>query len=300
MWEALISLRDGWMASDSDPRTELYLVWGIQDNDYQNTTVYDFATPACDDFTCGAAVYDSRFDPSPPDMQEYLADICEEAAGFDPTFIYDQSISHCLMKDSKAWLAESSIAFPIENEDDFWDKLYLYLRAPTDDEDAGDGYAYVQRELTRIGGEGTRRMYFLISAVETIFDPALFYSPSTIQPPRDAAYAFEAEWNAKKPKGATDFFVSTSAGLFTSMRMQQAYVSSTFTGVALALGLAFAALLVFVANVVIALVALVCIAAVVTCTLGVMVMLGWSLGPIEAIWCAHPLACAARPSPVHP
>jgi len=125
--------------------------------------------------------------------------------------------------------------------------------------------------------------------------------------PHGNAIRFEQTWNADKPKGASDFFVSTSSGLFTSMRMQQAYVSSTFTGVLMALGLALGSLMVFVGNVVVALLAFLCIASVVCCTLGTMVLLGWSLGAIEAIcavvvvgfavdFCAH-LAIAYAEAP---
>jgi hypothetical protein len=281
------------METDADVRAELYLVWGVKANDYQGRTMYEFGTAACDDGPCGEVVWDGGFDPSPPKVQKYLREICYDAAALeapgvgDAEFVYDESISLCLMDNFKAWLAESSVAFPIDDEERFWGKMYEYLQPPTDEDKAGAGYEYVRRKLTRIGKEGTRRMYFLISAVETTFKPALFYSIPDVQCPRDAAYAFEAEQNANKPEGATDFFVSTSSGLFTSMRMQQAYVSSTLTGVMMALGLALASLLLFVSNVIVAFTAFVCIAAVVCCTLGLMVMIGWSIGPIEAIWCAR-------------
>lgn len=111
----------------------------------------------------------------------------------------------------------------------------------------------------------------------------LLQSIPEIEKPRDVALAFEAKWNAEKPKGASDFFFSTSSGLFTSMRMQKEYVASTMIGVLLALGLAFGSLVVFVGNFIVASLAFACIAAVVTCTLGLMVLQGWSLGAIEAI-----------------
>mmetsp|Transcript_13233 Transcript_13233/g.34000 ORF Transcript_13233/g.34000 Transcript_13233/m.34000 type:complete len:209 (+) Transcript_13233:1009-1635(+) len=67
------------------------------------------------------------------------------------------------------------------------------------------------------------------------------------------------------------------------MRMQQAYISSTFSGVLMALGLALGSLVLFIGNLVTAFLAFLSICSVVCCTLGLMVMLGWQIGPIEAI-----------------
>lgn len=288
LWIALTSLRDGWRASESDPRSELYLIWGIKANEYGRYTSYQFGTDACDGGPCGEAVWDD-FDPSPPDVQRYLARACDDArelrapgAG-DAEFIEQQRISACLMHDFRAWLAESSTAFPVEPADRFWREMHEFLRPPSDGRSAGRGYRHIERKLTRVGTDGAARMFFLISAVETSFKPELFYSVPEVLRARDADYAFEAKQNTKRPQGLTPFFVSTSSGLFTAMRMQQAYVSSTFRGVLVALCLALALLVAFVGNVIVALVAFACITSVVGCTLGAIVMLSWSLGPIEAI-----------------
>lgn len=183
VWRGMLSLRDGWLKSDTDARTELYLVFGIASNDYKGRTKYEFGTPACDDSSCGSAVFDATFDPSPPDVQRYLVDICDKAAAIKApgpnnikdTFIYEKSISHCLMQDFRDYLAESSTDFPINDARKFWRELRDFLRAPTDEKSAGAGYDYVRKKLTRIGEKGDDRLYFLISAIETSFDPAIFY-----------------------------------------------------------------------------------------------------------------------------
>ncbi|KAJ1628185.1 hypothetical protein T492DRAFT_1019922 [Pavlovales sp. CCMP2436] len=186
------------------------------------------------------------------------------------------------MKNFKSWLKEDSISFPIEDSDNFWEKMQEYLAAPTTDDSAGAGYDYVRCKLTKMRHAGSKRMYFLISSVET-FNPTLFYAVPTVRSSHAAANAFETERNADKPDEATNFFVTTSSGLFTSMRMQQAYISSTFSGVLMALGLALGSLVLFIGNLVTAFLAFLSICSVVCCTLGLMVMLDWQIGPIEAI-----------------
>jgi len=282
VWEAVVDTRDGWMEGETEPRGELWMVWGVKGNDYMGRSKFEFQSPECNDGPCGEAVFDSSFDPSPPKMQKYLLEVCRKAARIEATtgepgseFIFDEEIAACLMKDFRSWLTSEGEDFPVEDEDEFWEKMHEYLAEPEEDEPGGEGYsAYVQKELVRLGRKGKsdeQRMYFMISAVTMDFNPALFYGIPEIQPGRDAAYAFEEEYAGKQPEGQPHFFVTTSSGVFTSMRMQQAYISSTVSGVLTALGFALASLLVFVGNVIVSLLAFVCIGGVVCCTLGLMV-----------------------------
>lgn len=165
----------------------------------------------------------------------------------------------------------------------FWELLHEFARPPTDERSAGAGYSYVERRLTKLGEGGAPRMHFLISGVVSSFKPELFYSIPETLPARQATLDFEASRKTERPAGLPRFFVTTSSGLLAALRMQQAYVSSTLSGVLMALALALLSLLVFVGNALVALLAFCCICAIVVCTLGLMVLLGWSLGPIEAI-----------------
>lgn len=173
--------------------------------------------------------------------------------------------------------------FPVQDRASFWELLHEFARPPTDERSAGAGYSYVERRLTKLGEGGALRMHFLISGVVSSFKPELFYSIPETLPARQATLDFEGSRNAERPAGLPRFFVTTSSGLFAALRMQQGYVSSTLSGVLMALGLALLSLLAFMGNVLVALLAFGCICAIVVCTLGLMVLLGWSLGPIEAI-----------------
>jgi hypothetical protein len=51
-------VRDGWLETDTDERTELYMVWGVAANDYGKFTKYQFGTPECEMGTCGKVVFD--------------------------------------------------------------------------------------------------------------------------------------------------------------------------------------------------------------------------------------------------
>jgi len=85
MWRAILSMRDGWLKTESDARTELYLVWGVAANDYGKFTKYQFGTPECELGTCGEVVWDEDFDPSSTKVQTYLLDTCDEAAKIEST-----------------------------------------------------------------------------------------------------------------------------------------------------------------------------------------------------------------------
>jgi len=78
-------VRDGWLETDTDEHTELYLVWGVAANDDGKFTKYQFGTPECDMGTCGRVVWDEDFDPSPTKVQTYLLDTCDEAAKIEST-----------------------------------------------------------------------------------------------------------------------------------------------------------------------------------------------------------------------
>lgn len=180
-WQAILSVRDGWLEGDSDVRSELWMVWGINGSDQSNFTKYQFATPACDNSTCGEVIWDDTFDPSPKKMQEYLLDSCEEAAkieaGLGPEegeFIYDEEVAECLMKDFRGWLSGKGEDFPVEDKDDFWELLHEYLQEPDEDEDipAGEGYEFVRKKLTKLGSNGAQRMFFLIRCARPPQPPA--------------------------------------------------------------------------------------------------------------------------------
>jgi len=290
LWKAIVGLRDGWKEGESEERGELWMVWGVAGNDASNFTKFDFGQAECNEGPCGEVIWEPSFDPAPVSMQKYLLNSCEEAAkisapnGRGGDFVYDEKISTCLMKSFRGWLRSKDEDFPVEDEDEFWDKMHEFLREPDEDTVAGEGYGdFVQNKLTRLASNEGKRMFFLIQGVFVDYSPQLFYGTSEVLPGLEASFEFEEEWNEEKPEGQPDFFVTTSSGLFTATRMQEAYISSTFQGVATALGFALFSLLVFVANIVVALLAFVCIAGVVCCTLGIMVLQGWALGPIEAI-----------------
>ena len=94
--------------------------------------------------------------------------------------------------------------------------------------------------------------------------------------------AFEA-LTREANRGAPGFVARQSSAKWKLMRVEESLISSGLRGVAIALVVAFAALLVILANIHIAVMAMLHVGAICVCTVASLVWMGWTLGFIEAL-----------------
>lgn len=260
-------LRDTF-AAEAATVVPLRLVWGIDSIDRTGTDETDIND-------VGEVVYDEEFNAADPATQEFLASVCDEAdASVDELYLRPGQ-SRCLLRSLRDWRIARQEAFPIPPER-FVEVLREFLSR----------YAFARRFLLQVGfeeSEGTGDDSRVTWIWETWNTTARSDAPmETRDAVLQAWQSFLSEQRQSAPETAQTFWV-TERWFFVWGTTQLLFLTSAFGSMGLSAVLAFAVLTVATHNWMIAGLATAAIAGIATSVMGLMSMLGWTLGSIESV-----------------
>merc|ERR1711871_394497 len=126
---------------------------------------------------------------------------------------------------------------------------------------------------------------YIVDTLKINFRRLKFYTVKQVEPTYDWSQSFVAERNKIGPVTANKAFAATAPedALFIQNRVTLQYTISAYEGVSIALACALVVLVFSTGNLIMASICFFCILSVVTCVVGIMVSIGWTLGVIECI-----------------
>jgi len=226
----------------------------------------------------GVPVYADSFNAADPAAQQGLYDFCV-ATEANEKVVRDGGDNgagecSCFAVAFANYCNASGIPFPIQDEDDFYGNLTVFLSDPL----TGQEFSPL---LARDPVTGIIA-YIKVPCGTTIAE-SNFYLRTQVLPIYEEWEAWFDEVNDDIPEslGGSGIFVAN--GVFVNMHTQGVYVTQAISGVAASLAVALGVMIIFTQNLVLSFIGILSITCVVVAVLGSYVTIGWEMGITESL-----------------
>ena len=231
----------------------------------------------------GQPILDPSFDASSPAAQTYFINVCQQAR-LENSTLEGQVL--CPLEDFRDWLVSNGRPFPSVNFNaeikEFTDFFAVNSSFPAIARVSGFGGAQIPKTYTsaiRFSSTVPTQLIMLQIIVNTTM-PAQAAAPQ-LKPFLNSWEAFAVRVEANAPPGLRS--LTQISDRWITIAIEESLFDNAIFGIWVSMLIAFGVLLITTLNVFLSLIAIVAIGAVVTCVIGTIVSIGWTLGIIESI-----------------
>ena len=228
----------------------------------------------------GVPVYSDNFNAAAPDAQQALYDFCV-ATQANEDVVRDGGHNGagecaCYALAFAAFCNTTGVPFPIQDEQDFYGNLSVFLSDPL------DGQLY-SPTLARDPITGVIAYVKVECGTLIAKSGAGFYQRHQLLPIYDAWDEWITEANEDIPASLGDEAIFVADGAFVNMHTQGVYVSQAISGVLASLAVALGVMIIFTQNLVLSSIGIASMGCVVASVLGCYVTVGWEMGITESL-----------------
>ena len=267
---ALEETQSDFGTSEDDGLLGLFITYGIKGVDRLEIKTFE-----PDDI--GDVVWDSDFEMWSTAQQEYLYTTCQELK--NSSLVYQPPNSEfvkCPIEEWKDYLETMNMTFPYDasSESAFAEMWNSFLNS----DNAENTMAYQLSYVDNDGGDYTVKFYAMYIQL-----PVTDSAPSTVvKEYRDDFDDYIAE-NKDDCPGTLCDYMHNSCYRWWLLALEENFVISAFTGIAMALPLAFIVLLISTRNWIISIFAILDIIGVISCELCAFYVFQWKFGVVESV-----------------
>ena len=256
--------------SDNDGLLGLFITYGIKGVDRSEIKTFDKDN-------IGEVVWDDDFSMWTTAQQNYLYSTCLELR--NSSLVYEPPNSefvNCPIDEFRTYLNKSGESFPYNasSEGDFAEKWYNFMNSGDADGTLAARASYVEED----NGEYTIKYYAMYAEL-----PVTFSAPSTTAKDYRDDFDDYIEENKENCPGTLCDYMHNSSWRWWLLTVEDNFITSALSGIAIALPLAFIVLLISTRNWIISIFAILDIIGVISCELCVMWAAGWKFGMVESI-----------------